>query len=63
MFLAYISHEIPDLAIFGLKSYFLSVEIWLSLPLGMLIFCPKIGNRALLFPIYLTRSYASLLKI
>ena len=63
MFLAYISREILDLAIFGLKSYFLSVENWLSLSLGMLIFCPKICHRAPLFPIYLTRSYASLFKI
>ncbi len=38
--------ELLDMAIFGLKSYFLSVENWLSLSLasmGMLIFCAKTG--------------------
>jgi hypothetical protein len=47
VFSAYIFlREILDLAIFGLKSYFLSVENWLSLSLasmGMLIFCAKSG--------------------
>jgi len=38
--------ELLDMAIFGLKSYFLSVENWLSLSLasmGMLTFCAKTG--------------------